>query len=196
MLVAISPIPLLHLYLILSCQALQISPVIPVRRDPSGPPGKCLRILRELNVHFGLIFSHWKNYRPNRALLVWCYAGLGEGQCSQSITIFLTLIMWSFLASVVQVLPLVSTLISGIFTMVFCLWIVGLVRGTEVGTTHVAILTMSPLLFNITLHCVIPNVGPQLSRVAFQDGINTLNFTFIVFASCVSIPGGPKGLTH
>ena len=53
-----------------SSQALKISPVIPMRRDSSGPPGKCPTVLRELDAHLGLAFSHWRKHRPREAL--WC----------------------------------------------------------------------------------------------------------------------------
>lgn len=52
-----------HLYLIPIGQALQIPPVICRRRDPSGPPSKCLTMWMRLNAHLGFFLSYWSNCR-------------------------------------------------------------------------------------------------------------------------------------
>lgn len=89
------------LYLILSDQVLKIPPVIPMRRDLSGPPKKCPTTLRELYVYLGLSFIHWVKCRPKGALLVQHRAGLEEGKCGQCIANPLALLMQSFRVSVV-----------------------------------------------------------------------------------------------
>lgn len=45
-----------HLYLIPIGQTLQIPPVICLRRDPSGPPSKCLTMWMKLNVYLGSFY--------------------------------------------------------------------------------------------------------------------------------------------
>lgn len=56
------PCPLLHFYPILRGLTPLIPQVIPVRRDPSCPPGKHPPMLGKLDVHLGLSFSHWRNW--------------------------------------------------------------------------------------------------------------------------------------
>lgn len=68
-----------------------------------------------------VLFSYWKNHRPKRALSVLCDASMKKGQCGQSKTTPLTLLMKTF--SVIVFLGGVSALppSSEIFTVVSCL---------------------------------------------------------------------------
>lgn len=67
----------------------------------------------KLDVHF-CSFSQWRNCKPRRSLLV-CFTSLREGQCDQSV-VLLGLCGPSEASA--------SSLCSGIFTMVSCLWII------------------------------------------------------------------------
>lgn len=102
-----------------------------------------------------------------------------------------------------------SPLVSGIFTMVFCLWIVAScscegdwerLKWEQPMLSYwwcLNCFVILPLYFVILpLHFVIPNIGPQLSGVAFQDSINTLHFAFILFASCAPYPDSQEGSTY
>lgn len=58
-------------------------------------------MLGKLDAHLGLPFSHWRTYTEG-TLLVWRYAGLGEGPYGQSEIAPLALLLWSFSVSVVH----------------------------------------------------------------------------------------------
>ena len=92
-------------------------------QDPIGSSGKHLSA-GELDVHLGLSFSHWKNSKFWGILGVGCYAGLGEGQCSQSEATSLRLLMGVLLSFCGSGSCFRLILGSQIFTIVSCLWIV------------------------------------------------------------------------
>lgn len=101
-LVAVSPVPLLHLNLICSGQALQILPMIPMKQDPNGPARKNPTILMELSILLGLSFSHWINCRLKGPSWWGAVLTCGKGQRNQTIVIPLTLYDGPFSESVVQ----------------------------------------------------------------------------------------------
>lgn len=100
-LVALGP-PSFCLFLIYRSQTLQSSPVILEEWDHSGHPGKHPATLGGLDAHFGIFPPHWRNCRPSRALSGVALCLPVEEQCSQSVVLPITLIIGSFLISVVQ----------------------------------------------------------------------------------------------
>lgn len=149
--VTINLAPLLHVYLSLHGQAPQISPVTPVRGDPSGPSGKHPAVLGSWIFTLGSFLSPPltppKSYRP-RGHLMWPCNYPENGRCSWSVDILLTFVML-FLLGLCRstgVLP-PHPLGSGMFTIVTCLSTY-LVRGVTLGTTYLAILIRDFLIFS------------------------------------------------
>lgn len=68
--------------------------MVPVKQNLNGPPRMCPTMSYKAYL-LSALFSHWKNHRPSRALSVLCHANLREGQCGQSQTTPLTLVMRS-----------------------------------------------------------------------------------------------------
>lgn len=64
-----SPSLCLHLYLLYSGRTPQLSLGISVGQDLTRLPRKCYAILGELDIYFGLSFSHWSNHGPRRSSL-------------------------------------------------------------------------------------------------------------------------------
>lgn len=81
-------------------------------------------MLGKLHVHLGSSFSQWNNCRSGGSSLVECCAGPGEEQCGQKEATLLTLLLWFFSFFVIKQGYFSSTLGSGIFKIVSCLWIV------------------------------------------------------------------------
>lgn len=124
------------------------SPLIPIRQDPSGPPGRCPA------TGGGALFTHWWNLRSREAfpcstVLTW------GGQWGQGVAVPLTFLMLSFSVSAVQGPASASSPGSGIFTMVSCLWKVASCsscEGTEVRNDlycHPDSVTTSNLLHSL-----------------------------------------------
>ena len=92
------------LCLSLQGQAPQISPVIPVRGDPSGLSGKHSAVLGELNFYFGFLLLPLPLHPPKAigpgAISCGPVNYPENGQCSWSVDLLLTFVMLSFLVSV------------------------------------------------------------------------------------------------
>ena len=140
-LIAVSPVLLLCLWL--------NSPMISVRQYLSGPPRKHLGILEKLSVHLGIPFSRWRNYRPIGWNLEQSSLNWREGQCVQSETTPLTLLMEFFSLFLALGDASDSPLGSGTFTKTFLygyLLVVISVWGTDLEN-HLCCHLASPVTF-------------------------------------------------
>lgn len=79
-----SPSLCLHLYLLYSGRTPQLSLGISVGQDLTRLPRKCYAILGELDIYFGLSFSHWSNHEPRRSSLCGQPGGGVMAECSCS----------------------------------------------------------------------------------------------------------------